>query len=107
MLSFRHGLQSPDIGDPDFGCPSCGGHDYSVVVTRGLYQCSTCRLQTSLRAGTIFHSSKLPLTTWFLAMFLLTKSKHGISSIELGRDLGVSQARNDEGPFRVYRSRFS
>jgi transposase-like protein len=74
-----------------FECPSCGGHDHSMVVTRGLYQCSACRSQTSLTAGTIFHSSKLPLTTWFMAMFLLTKSKHGISSLELGRDLGVSQ----------------
>ena len=74
-----------------FKCPMCGGKQHSIVQTRGLYQCSVCRYQASLRAGTIFHSSNLPLTTWFLAIYLLTKSKHGISSIELGRDLGVSQ----------------
>ncbi|MGH8757864.1 MAG: IS1595 family transposase, partial [Burkholderiales bacterium] len=74
-----------------FECPMCGGRKHSVVGTRGLYQCSACRHQASLRSGTIFHASNLPLTTWFLAIYLLTKSKHGISSIELGRDLGVSQ----------------
>ena len=74
-----------------FECPMCGGRKHSIVQARGLYQCSACRYQASLRAGTIFHGSNLPLTTWFLAIYLLTKSKHGISSIELGRDLGVSQ----------------
>jgi hypothetical protein len=74
-----------------FECPSCGGRGCRVVATRGLYQCSACRFQTSLRADTVFHAPKLPLTTRFLAMFLFTKGKHGISSIELGRDLGVSQ----------------
>lgn len=74
-----------------FECPSCGSRESSLVNSRLLYQCSVCRTQTSLTAGTVFHATKLPLTKWFLAMFLLTKSKHGISSIELGRDLGVSQ----------------
>jgi len=42
-------------------------------------------------AGTIFHSTKLPLTVWFLAIYHLSQSKGGISSVELGRRLGVRQ----------------
>ena len=75
-----------------FECPACGGHDYSMVKTRDLFQCSLCRRQTSPIAGTIFASTKLPLLTWFRAMYHLTQSKQGISSIELGRRLGVRQA---------------
>src|SRR5262244_1016014 len=51
---------------PDgFECPACGGHRHSLVKTRGLFQCSTCRRQTSPIAGTIFAATKLPLLTWF------------------------------------------
>jgi len=77
---------------PDgFECPVCGGRTYSEVKTRGLYQCTACRRQTSPIAGTIFASTKLPLTIWFRAQYHLTQSKQGISSIELGRRLGVTQ----------------
>lgn len=77
---------------PDgFSCPVCGGASYSVVKTRGLFQCTTCRRQTSPIAGTMFASTKLALRTWFRAMYHLTQSKQGISSIELGRRLGVRQ----------------
>lgn len=74
-----------------FTCPFCGGSKHSVIDPRTLYQCSTCRAQTSLTAGTIFHCTKLPLKTWFRAMYHLTQSKGGISSLELARRLGVTQ----------------
>ena len=74
-----------------FVCPACGGPQHCVVTTRNLYQCTLCRVQTSLIAGTIFASTKLPLTTWFRAIYHVTQSKQGISSIELGRRLGVTQ----------------
>lgn len=74
-----------------FECPACGGHTYSEIKTRGLYQCSACRRQTSPIAGTIFASTHLPLRLWFRAMYHLTQGKQGISSIELGRRLGVTQ----------------
>ena len=77
---------------PDgFVCPGCGGTRHSVVKTRGLYQCSACRVQTSPIAGTIFASTKLKLRVWFRALYHLTQTKQGISSIELGRRLGVTQ----------------
>ena len=74
-----------------FICPVCGGGKYSAIGTRNLYQCSSCRTQTSLTAGTIFHSTKLPLKTWFRAIFHMTQGKGGISSLELARRLGVTQ----------------
>jgi len=61
------------------------------VKTRGLFQCSACRRQTSLIAGTIFASTHVPLRLWFRAMYHVTQSKQGISSLELGRRLGVTQ----------------
>ncbi len=74
-----------------FHCPGCGSQRHSLVTTRGLFQCSDCRLQTSPIAGTIFASTKLPLRTWFRALYHVTQTKQGISSIELGRRLGVTQ----------------
>ena len=74
-----------------FVCPACGWRDHSVVQSRGLYQCTACRRQTSLIAGTIFAATKLELRIWFRAMYHLTQSKGGVSSIELGRRLGVTQ----------------
>src|ERR1700682_4460628 len=74
-----------------FVCPVCAGQHHSVVKTRALYQCTACRRQTSVIAGTIFAATKVPLCTWFRAMYHLTQSKGGISSIELGRRLGVTQ----------------
>src|SRR5271165_2039445 len=77
---------------PDgFECPGCGGRAHCIVKSRGLFQCNACRRQTSPIAGTIFASTHLPLCLWFRAMYHLTQSKQGISSIELGRRLGVTQ----------------
>src|SRR3954471_21161814 len=64
-----------------FECPACGGRSYSEIKSRGLFQCSACRRQTSPIAGTIFASTHLPLRLWFRAMYHLTQSKQGISSM--------------------------
>lgn len=74
-----------------FECPACGGQRHSEVTSRRLFQCTACRRQTSLIAGTIFAATKLPLRIWFRAIYHVTQSKQGISSIELGRRLGVTQ----------------
>jgi ribosomal protein L37AE/L43A len=77
---------------PDgFECPVCGGRQHSLVASRDLYQCTKCRRQTSPIAGTIFASTHLSLRVWFRAIYHLTQTKQGISSIELGRRLGVTQ----------------
>ena len=73
-----------------FVCPNCGHTHYCLLNTNKLYQCNHCHHQTSLISGTIFSDTKLPLTTWFLAMYLVTQTKNGISALELKRQLGVS-----------------
>jgi len=59
-----------------------------------LYQCSACEKQISLISGTIFEATKLQLTNWFLAIYLITQSKDGIASLNLARTLGVSSANS-------------
>ena len=72
-------------------CPGCGGRSFCELKARKLFQCDRCKRQLRLTAGTVFQDSKLPLTTWFAAIYHLTQSKGGISSVELGRRLGVKQ----------------
>jgi len=75
---------------PDgFACPKCAGSKHSYCAPKRLFQCSACRLQTSARAGTIFHKSRTPLTKWFLAMHLMTSAKNDIASLELARQIAV------------------
>ena len=71
--------------------PLCGGAEGKWLRRRPKIQCRACRHQVSLTAGTVFHATKLPLTSWFLAMWLIATAKNGISSVELGRRLGVKQ----------------
>jgi transposase-like protein len=72
-------------------CPRCGGASFCRLTTRQVFQCNHCKKQVRLTAGTVFQDTKLPLTTWFAAIYHLTQSKGGISSVELGRRLGVKQ----------------
>ena len=74
-----------------FVCPECGHAGYCTLKGRRLFQCNACRRQSSVTAGTVFAGSKLPLPLWFLAMHLMTQAKNGMSSLELARQLGVSQ----------------
>lgn len=73
-----------------FRCPECGNDTSCELKARPLIQCHRCHHQTSLTARTLFENTKLPLTHWFLAIFLLTQSKTGISAMALARHLGVS-----------------
>jgi transposase-like protein len=75
-----------------FRCPHCGGAAHCVVQSRGrkLYQCNACRHQSSLIAGTVFQGTKLALTVWFLALYLISQAKTGVSALALKRQLGVS-----------------
>ncbi|MFU8833088.1 MAG: IS1595 family transposase [Wenzhouxiangella sp.] len=76
---------------PDgFRCPECENNTYCELKSRPVMQCHRCHHQTSLTARTLFEKTKLPLTTWFLAIFLLTQSKSGLSAMALARHLGVS-----------------
>jgi transposase-like protein len=72
-------------------CPECGGRKHCHLPSRkGLLQCNRCHHQQSVTSGTIFDSTKLPLRTWFLAIYLITQSKTGIAALALRRYLDVS-----------------
>jgi Zn ribbon nucleic-acid-binding protein len=75
-----------------FRCPRCEVADHYRVRqdARILFQCRACRHQTSLTAGTMMDSTKLPLRVWFLAMYRISQAKTGISALSLMRELGVS-----------------
>ena len=78
---------------PDgFRCPHCGQAAHYVLrdSARKVFQCNACRHQASLIAGTVFQSTKLPLTIWFLAIYLISQAKTGLSALALKRQLGVS-----------------
>ena len=75
-----------------FRCPRCAGEAHYVLRdgVRKVFQCHACRHQASLIAGTVFQGTKLPLTTWLLAIYLLSQAKTGLSALALKRQLGVS-----------------
>ena len=75
-----------------FGCPRCGHAAHYVLRdgARKVFQCHACRHQASLIAGTVFQGTKLPLTIWFLAIYLISQAKTGLSALALKRQLGVS-----------------
>src|ERR671932_2777801 len=70
---------------------TCGGRSFCELKARKVFRCNRCKRQVRPTAGTVFQDTKLPLTVWFRALYHLTQGKGGISSIELGRRLGVKQ----------------
>jgi hypothetical protein len=75
-----------------FRCPRCAGGAHCVLRggTHKVFQCNACRHQASLIAGTLFQGTKLALTVWFLAIYLISQAKTGLSALALKRHLGVS-----------------
>jgi transposase-like protein len=73
---------------PDgFVCPACGCRE-SWSIAGGRWMCRSCGRKTSVTAGTIFHRSRLPLTSWFAAMWFVCAQKNGVSALGLQRVLG-------------------
>lgn len=72
-------------------CPRCNGTEHSYLKTRRIWKCKSCKRQFSVKLGTIFEDSPLPLTKWLPAIWLAANSKNGISSHELARALGITQ----------------
>ena len=76
-------------------CPLCG-YEYSCAlkgqhVRPGLYECYQCKRQYTVTTRTPMHSTKLPLWKWLQGMYLIVNSSKGVSSVFLGRYLGISQ----------------
>jgi transposase-like protein len=74
-------------------CPTCGRKNPRYIAERKVWQCSIKhpKRQFSIKLGTIFEDSPLGLDKWLPAVWLLSNCKNGISSYEIGKDLGVSQ----------------
>ena len=76
---------------PDgFICLRCGHERCYELVNQRRYQCAKCRHQISLTSGTILHRTKIPLTHWFWAAYLMTTDKRGVPALLLQRQLGLS-----------------
>lgn len=74
-------------------CPHCGSTEPRFMEKRGIWQCKEkeCRKQFSVKVGTIFEDSPLPLQKWLPVLWLLANAKNGISSYEIHRAIGVTQ----------------
>ena len=72
-------------------CPRCGHGQHYFIKTRRLWLCKGCKKQFTVKVGTIFEDSALGLDKWMTAVWMLVNCKNGISSHELGRDLGITQ----------------
>lgn len=72
-------------------CIRCGGLEVWKIKTRQVYTCKNCREQFTIRTGTIMEASKVPLCKWLYAMYLMTVSAKSISSVQLSKQLGVTQ----------------
>lgn len=72
-------------------CPYCDSDKCYKFANGKVFKCGGCKQQFSVRVGTMFEDSKIPLSKWFATIYLLTSHKKGISSIQLGKDIGVTQ----------------
>jgi len=81
---------------PDgFRCPECG-HDkgWELATKAFTRECARCGKQTSVTAGTMMHGSKLPLTAWFWAAWLMATHSNGISALQLRNQLGLGSYKS-------------
>ena len=72
-------------------CPICGLTDRIGNHSPGLYRCLQCKEAFSVRTGTIFERSHVPLHKWVHAMYLLLTARQGISSLQLSKEIGITQ----------------
>jgi transposase-like protein len=84
---FVAGLRWPE----GVTCPHCESKDCPYVASRRIWQCKGCRKQFSVKVGSMFEDSPIPLSKWLPAMWMLVNCKNGVSSYEIARDLGVTQ----------------
>jgi transposase-like protein len=79
--------------DGKITCPTCGSGKVSYLASRRLWQCKTRhpKAQFSIKVGTIFEDSTLPLDKWLMTMWMMANCKNGVSSHEIMRSVGVTQ----------------
>jgi transposase-like protein len=72
-------------------CPTCGETKRIGMRSNGFYRCNPCKVDFTVRTGTIFGRSHIPLNKWLLTMYLLMTTREGISSLQLCKEIGVTQ----------------
>jgi transposase-like protein len=72
-------------------CPDCQADRITARTRPGFYHCNGCNFDFTVRTGTIFERSKVPLHKWVYAMYLLVTARKGISSLQLAKEIGVTQ----------------
>lgn len=72
-------------------CPVCDEARRIYAKRGGFYRCNACLEEFTVRTGTVFERSKVPLNKWLYAMYLLVTSRKGISSLQLAKQIGVTQ----------------
>ena len=72
-------------------CPKCGHKEHYYLATQKRWKCRKCAKQFSVKVGTIFEDSPISLDKWLAGLWMLVNCKNGISSYEVGRDLGITQ----------------
>jgi transposase-like protein len=72
-------------------CPHCGGTRIYEFSDRKTFKCGDCRQRFSIKVGTIFESTKLPLRKWFMAIWMITNHPKGIASTTMAKDLDITQ----------------
>jgi transposase-like protein len=72
-------------------CPVCGTGDRITARKGGYYRCNQCKEDFTVRTGTVFERSHVPLHKWLYAMYLLVTARKGISSLQLSKEIGVTQ----------------
>lgn len=72
-------------------CPSCNSSERITVRKNGYYRCNACREDFTIRTGTIFERSHIPLHKWVYGMYLLMTARKGISSLQLSKEIGITQ----------------
>ena len=73
------------------GCPQCASKERITDRGEGYYRCNSCKLDFTIRTGTIFERSHIPLHKWLYAMYLLITARKGISSLQLSKEISVTQ----------------
>jgi transposase-like protein len=72
-------------------CPTCKSGERITTRKGGFYRCNACQLDFTIRTGTVFERSHVPLHKWIYAMYLLVTARKGISSMQLAKELGITQ----------------
>lgn len=77
-------------------CPCCEETKRVTPRKDGFYRCNACKTDFTVRTGTIFERSHIKLHTWVYAMYLLMTARKGVSSLQLGKELGITQNASEK-----------